>query len=681
MNGMSLARATRERMDAKMNASFERQASVVNNSEWLYIYSVSFFLSFLATMLAVHHMRRLGGDLFRSTVRFVTTSFLLCTSLNALFGGLFYSFLLASIDSRLDLIQERVRQRGRPLNGSYSGDVDVYYQGYALHGSDGSDLVDDGMEPLLRPDDKPDGGEAAFLTKLTHGKKALSHSLTLLLVLQNIFFVLSAYWIILLTHELYRLAKTTHDRGSKQERRVIRKYALGALVILLGFCVAGVWIVVSHSGYNRAFKTLSIFEFAFIIFSVLYAVAALLLLRVKGRKNEHIHGMLVASPLYRRLKLMMVVCAVFTLPYSVMQLTLLGLDEGVVDDVPDYLVGLLTTVYYLFGAAQAVVMGGSQQCCFRLLYPILPTQVREAPQFQSLRSTRRHASTLTMLDEATTPPERPVFVNTDIESSSALWGLAPQHIIDAAQRLHDDLMRNTLPKYNGYEITTAGDAFQLAFHNISDAVHYCLEVQLQLLQTKWPSQLEGLVPATKTEREFGLKCQVIFRGLRVRMGIHDTSVEEEGTLVSQVHPVTGKTVYIGASEMIGREISDIGYGGQILVSKRVAAWIRANQDGLPLTMDYYGTHEIHTLEIDVELYEVTSKLLDGRRKYFKRRRVADAGGDITESDVNKLESPGSFAQSGDSTTEESIADFRIQLSPKHAHRLYASHPTLWTAPV
>ncbi|KAJ0397866.1 hypothetical protein P43SY_005957 [Pythium insidiosum] len=676
---MPLARAARDGVDAKMSASFERQAAVVADNEWLYVYSVSFFLSFVATTLAVYHMRRLGGDIFRSTVRFVTTSFLLCTSLNALFGGLFYSFLLATIDGRIDLIQERIRQHGKPLNGSGNADIDVYYNGYALHGSDGSDLVDDGMEPLLRPDDKPDGGEAAFLTKLTHGKKALSHSLTLLLVLQNIFFVLSAYWILLLTHELYRLAKTTHDRGSKQERLVIRKYACGALFILVTFCVAGVWIVVSHSGYNRAFKTLSILEFAFIIFSVVYAMMALLLLRVKGRKNEHIHGMLVASPLYRRLKLMMVVCAIFTLPYSVLQLTLLGLNENAVDEVPDYLVGLLTTVYYMFGAAQAIVMGGSQQCCFRLLYPILPTQVREAPQFQSLRSTRRHAST--MLDEATTPPERPVFVNTDIESSSALWAQAPQHVIDAAQRIHDDLMRNTLPKYNGYEITTAGDAFQLAFHNIEDAVKYCLEVQLQLLQAKWPSQLEGLVPSTKTERDFGLRCQVIFRGLRVRMGIHDTS-EEEGMLVSQVHPVTGKTVYIGASEMIGREISDLGYGGQIVVSKRVAAWIRANEDRLreqaPLTMDYYGTQAIHSLELDVELYEVTSKLLDGRRKYFKRRRIADAGG----VDDRKPESPvGSFVQSGDSTTEESVADFHVQVSPKNQMRLYASHPSLWTAPV
>ncbi|KAJ0388811.1 hypothetical protein ATCC90586_010484 [Pythium insidiosum] len=94
-----------------------------------------------------------------------------------------------------------------------------------------------------------------------------------------------------------------------------------------------------------------------------------------------------------------------------------------------------------------------------------------------------------------------------------------------------------MPKHRGYEITTVGDAFQLAFHSIKDAVEYCMDVQLQLLMAKWPKELHEAVPATHRVRS---GRRLIFSGLRVRMGIHDAT-EAEGALVRGTHAVTGKT--------------------------------------------------------------------------------------------------------------------------------------------
>ncbi|KAE9317013.1 hypothetical protein PF008_g18866 [Phytophthora fragariae] len=576
-------------------AVWVRNSSV--NMAWMYTYCITLFFSCSMTMLAAYHMRKLGGDLFRSTVRFVIAMFLLCSTLHALAGGVFYAYLIHAIDAVINQMQDQ--------SGSGSGTTQA----------------DVAVSQLLHNDSQGDGGEAAYITKLTQDDVPLSTVLTALLLAENLFFILSAYWIFLLSRELFKLAMRTLDRGEQNEKATIVKYVWRGWIIIGLFLGAGLAIVIVHDGYNRAYKYLSFVELGGIIFSVFYATGALVVLRFSGRKHEHIHGVVMASPLYRRLKLLMIVCAIFTLPYCFLQVALLIMPQDRVDAVPDYVVGIVTMLYYLFGAAQALVMGGSQQCCIRMLSPIIPTHIKNSPEWVNLRANRRHDSYATY--EATAPPEKPVFVNTDIEGSSALWAQAPEAVIDTAQDLHDDLLRSLLPKFNGYEITTAGDAFQLAFHRIPDAVNYCLEVQLQLLQVKWPSELEGLVPSVKTEVALGLKPQLLFRGIRVRMGIHDTNAAEEGNLIMQTHRVTGKALYIGASEYIGREIGDVGFGGQIIISRRVARWLQTNDNSsrimTPFRLDYYGMHPVNQLEIDIELYEITPKILKTRRKIFRKR--------------------------------------------------------------
>ena len=49
--------------------------------------------------------------------------------------------------------------------------------------------------------------------------------------------------------------------------------------------------------------------------------------------------------------------------------------------------------------------------------------------------------------------------------------------MDQAIDVHDHVIRTQLGKYNGYEVTTEGDAFLLAFHEASDAIAWSAATQ------------------------------------------------------------------------------------------------------------------------------------------------------------------------------------------------------------
>ena len=95
--------------------------------------------------------------------------------------------------------------------------------------------------------------------------------------------------------------------------------------------------------------------------------------------------------------------------------------------------------------------------------------------------------------------------------STSLWEANPR-AMELALRLHDATIRQVLAKHSGYEaqiiskrasqvayalgsselmglgwqVTTEGDAFQIAFHDTADAVAFCLDTQAELLRCDWP---------------------------------------------------------------------------------------------------------------------------------------------------------------------------------------------------
>jgi class 3 adenylate cyclase len=61
--------------------------------------------------------------------------------------------------------------------------------------------------------------------------------------------------------------------------------------------------------------------------------------------------------------------------------------------------------------------------------------------------------------------------------------------MDMALKEHHTVMRRVIREYGGYESSTEGDSFIVAFHNAFDALSFARTVQLELLKVTWPHEL------------------------------------------------------------------------------------------------------------------------------------------------------------------------------------------------
>lgn len=282
-------------------------------------------------------------------------------------------------------------------------------------------------------------------------------------------------------------------------------------------------------------------------------------------------------------------------------------------------IGVTMLTYNATGLVLSIVASCSQTCILRVSGCCLPHDAEAQLYGRSVRAIVDPAAVSPL-----PPPEDPVFVVTDIESSSALWAIGDGRLMQEATEIHDGILRARLAQCRGYEITTCGDSFQLAFHSIHDAVRFCLLVQLDLLAARWPKQLHNVVAATRKQRAGAWR--VIFRGLRVRMGIHDAALADGG-LVYSTHAVTGKLTYTGASKLIVDEISDIGSGGQIVVTRRVADWLhdREDVDGIRFVVARVKEYSIPHIRANLELFQVVPTSLKARLRRFPSLRSYQSG--------------------------------------------------------
>ncbi|GLD98893.1 hypothetical protein PINS_up021811 [Pythium insidiosum] len=411
-----------------------------------------------------------------------------------------------------------------------------------------------------------------------------------------------------LTYELWNLARLSMDRGVEKEQKQIWKYSwiIHGLVVVFALTELAIAMQAGRHTLNTHLCLLATYVVQMV--GMVFMVGLLLRLRINGRKYETIHGTFIASPVYQRLKRIMLVYATFSFQCQLLSFILYVRSPEVPAGTVLFL-GMSRILYNASGLALAVTTSCSQRCVIRAFGCCFPEDVEA-----QLEHNRLCAGYPSPVVDIRAPDMNPVFVYSDIQSSSALWGLGDGHMMDAATELHDNILRSALPKHRGYEITTVGDAFQLAFHSIKDAVEYCMDVQLQLLMAKWPKELHEAVPATHRVRS---GRRLIFSGLRVRMGIHDAA-EVEGTLVRGTHAVTGKTTYTGVSEVIAEYVGDLGSGGQILVTERVAAWLRHHKDDVSshFVLDRLGVYTVPQVNVDVDVFQVMPSMLSARMPHF-----------------------------------------------------------------
>mmetsp|Transcript_379 Transcript_379/g.584 ORF Transcript_379/g.584 Transcript_379/m.584 type:complete len:799 (-) Transcript_379:139-2535(-) len=170
----------------------------------------------------------------------------------------------------------------------------------------------------------------------------------------------------------------------------------------------------------------------------------------------------------------------------------------------------------------------------------------------STKANALRPSSMNRAKDMSAPHGEVTIVYTDVQGSTSLWESCPSAMKEA-QDLHDIIMRQCYSDHKGYEITTEGDAFNLAFQHPVDALAFALQCQQKLYQADWP---KGILDHPDGKEEPNLK----FRGFRVRFGIH------HGPTTSRIHENTGRTVYVGEGVKIAKAIEGMCHGGQILAS-------------------------------------------------------------------------------------------------------------------
>ncbi len=159
------------------------------------------------------------------------------------------------------------------------------------------------------------------------------------------------------------------------------------------------------------------------------------------------------------------------------------------------------------------------------------------------------------------PPEGEVtIVFSDITRAASLWEFNPLAMKDATL-LHNTLLRALLKKHQGYEVLFIRDrnsgegSFCMAFQETVHALQWCEEVQQELVKAEWP---EALLEHPGAAEEWGdTDDRVVFKGLRVRMGVH----VGRPRLIRD--PMSRKIEYMGPCVNIAARITAMTHGGQV----------------------------------------------------------------------------------------------------------------------
>jgi len=152
------------------------------------------------------------------------------------------------------------------------------------------------------------------------------------------------------------------------------------------------------------------------------------------------------------------------------------------------------------------------------------------------------------------------FLFTDIEGSTQLLSRLRKRYSTLLSELRR-ILRKILVKWHGHEIGTEGDSFYAVFPRAKDAVSAAVEIQLELAEKKWPDDVSVLL----------------------RIGIHtgEPWVDKEGYTGLDVHRTA--------------RITNIGHGGQVLLSETTSALVR---DELPpgVSLLVLGLHHLKDME-------------------------------------------------------------------------------------
>eukprot|EP00818_Percolomonas_sp_WS_P008387 CAMPEP_0117454410 /NCGR_PEP_ID=MMETSP0759-20121206/10782_1 /TAXON_ID=63605 /ORGANISM="Percolomonas cosmopolitus, Strain WS" /LENGTH=1482 /DNA_ID=CAMNT_0005247587 /DNA_START=160 /DNA_END=4604 /DNA_ORIENTATION=- len=169
---------------------------------------------------------------------------------------------------------------------------------------------------------------------------------------------------------------------------------------------------------------------------------------------------------------------------------------------------------------------------------------------------------------------------TDVQHSSILWATLGD-VMGEALVIHNNVISRIFEETKGYFVKAIGDAYLLAYSNIEKAVECAMRIQLELLEADWPEALLQHEDGKEVRDENG---NILFRGLRVRVGVH------AGTPIHAVDPYTGLSDYFGEVTNVTSSVEGTAkFGGQVAVSQPV--W-----EHIEDTLYFDSTGPIHVAE-------------------------------------------------------------------------------------
>jgi class 3 adenylate cyclase len=179
-----------------------------------------------------------------------------------------------------------------------------------------------------------------------------------------------------------------------------------------------------------------------------------------------------------------------------------------------------------------------------------------------------------------------------------------------------------LRKFRGYEVKTEGDAFMAAFGAPLDAIIWCLQVQNALLDAKWPSELNHNKSAPQVCNDLNVP---LFKGLRVRMGIHN------GYPSNRRNPITNRMDYFGPDVNLCARVSNSAHGGQILLTESTVKILKSSENSswktqfpsfnFPEIEEVSGKYLYKGIQDPITVYQIFDSNLKDRQNHFPELRT------------------------------------------------------------
>eukprot|EP00906_Rhabdomonas_costata_P029913 RCo042253 len=173
-----------------------------------------------------------------------------------------------------------------------------------------------------------------------------------------------------------------------------------------------------------------------------------------------------------------------------------------------------------------------------------------------------------VLDECKPPPSGwltvvVVRVDGSADFGMGLWSEVMESVVRPALQLFNNLTRQLLLEFQGYETSSEGDHSVLVFPGLPQALAFTTKAQLGLLTVAWPSALVSESGPEACRMAFNDAVDnLLWRGLRVGMAIHC------GELVAELPPESHRTRYYGVARDTTQELSCLTRGGEILLSSK-----------------------------------------------------------------------------------------------------------------